>query len=513
MERFIQRFGEKIIGVLNGFDRLVFRGTLRSIAYPRGLGGFLWHKQVKLKDFGKYVYQVCEKVREKSCEKAQQEDRPIVYLRSSKIDKAETAARIMEKDKIEDGLIAIISCLEPCIGYDVQRNRQQKRLELVMRHRKCLFLYHYLIHSKFGFMNARIQSWFPFNIQICINGREWLARQMDGVGLKYERRENCFLWIEDPEEAQKLMKQQLKLNWGTTLDKIAAMLNPIHDKIFEGFPLKYYWSTFESEWATDLMFNDRQQLERIYPSLILHGISTFQSKDVMRFLGKRYPSNTDREIRSSFKNRRIEGIRIKHWAGKNSVKLYDKTTVLRVETTINDPQAFRAFRKKENDSKSEKRWRPVRKGIADLHTVAMLSQSSNERYLDSLSAADTSITYGRLIEKISQPTKWKKQRVRALYPNTTSDLSLFRAVSHGEFVLNGFSNGDLRKILFPDCQHQKRSYSSKVTRMIRMLRAHHLIRKVPSRNRYFLTQFGMQLIAAALTAQRISLAKLNEAAA
>jgi hypothetical protein len=513
MERFIQRFEEKIIGVLNGFDRLVFRGTLRSIAYPRGLGGFLWHKQVKLKDFGKYVYEVCEKVRERSCEKAKQEDRPVVYLKSSKIDKAATAEGIAERDKVEKGLIAIISCLEPCIGYDVVRNHQQKKLELAMRLRKCLFLYHYLIHPKFGFMNARIQSWFPFNIQICINGREWLAEEMDRIGMKYERRENCFLWIENVEEAQRLMSQQLKLNWGKTLDKIAVMMNPMHDEIFAGFPLKYYWSTFESEWATDLMFNDRVELERIYPSLILHGISTYQSKDVMRFLGKRYPSNTDREIRSSFKNRRIEGIRIKHWAGKNSVKLYDKATVLRVETTINDPQAFRAFRKKENDPKSKKRWRPVRKGIADLQRVATISQASNQRYLDCLSAADTSIVYGKLIEKICLPTKWKKQRVRALYPTAPQDLSLFRAVSHGEFVVNGFSNGDLRQILFPDCDSEKRRYSSKVTRLIRMLRAHHLIRKLPSRNRYLLTERGMQIIAAALTAHRISLFKLNEAVA
>jgi hypothetical protein len=70
-------------------------------------------------------------------------------------------------------------------------------------------------------MNARIQSWFPFNIQVCINGREWLAQEMDRVGMKYERRENCFLWIENIEEAQKLMNQQLKIDWGKTLDKIS----------------------------------------------------------------------------------------------------------------------------------------------------------------------------------------------------------------------------------------------------------------------------------------------------
>lgn len=513
MKRFIQRFSDKVMGTLSGFDRLVLRGTLRPIAYPRGMMGFLWHKQVRLTEFGKYVYGVCQKMKEASLKELTEAGRPTVYLRSSKVDKAKVAEEIAQKDGIEEGTIGAISCLEPCIGYDVAKNRETKHLELVQRQRKCLFLYHYWIHPEFGFMNARIQSWFPFNIQVCLNGREWLARQMDQAGIKYQKRENCFVWIEDLPKAQQLMEKQLKTNWKRVLDQVAQKLNPIHKEIFNDFPLQYYWSTYESEWATDLMFNDRQELERIYPSLILHGISTYQSKDVMRFLGKRYPSNTDREIISSFKNRRVEGIRIKHWAGKNSVKLYDKTTVLRVETTINDPQAFRAFRKKENDPKSQKRWRPVRKGIADLHRVATISQGTNERYLDCLSAADTSIAYGVLIEKISLPVKWKKQRIRALYPTSPSDLSLFRAVSHGEFVVNGFSNSDLRKILFPASDAEKHRYSSKVTRLIRILRAHHLVRKVPSRNRYMLTHLGTQLVAAVLTAQRITLAKINEAAA
>jgi len=70
-------------------------------------------------------------------------------------------------------------------------------------------------------MNARIQSWFPFSIQICLNGREWLARQMDGLGLGYHRRDNCFLWIDQIDKAQELMDQQLQ--------------NPEHDAMLAPF--------------------------------------------------------------------------------------------------------------------------------------------------------------------------------------------------------------------------------------------------------------------------------------
>src|SRR3972149_2298300 len=109
-------------------------------------------------------------------------------------------------------------------------------------------------------MSARIQSWFPFNIQVCLNGREWLAREMDRVGIDYERKENCFVWVEDLQAAQELMHQQLKINWRRELDRIAERLNPVHREIFKELPLRYYWSTRASEWATDVMFNSQPEL-------------------------------------------------------------------------------------------------------------------------------------------------------------------------------------------------------------------------------------------------------------
>ena len=515
MERFIQRFGEKIIGVLNGFDRLVFRGTLRSIAYPRGLGGFLWHKQVKLKDFGKYVYEVCEKVRERSCEKAKQSERPIVYLKSSKIDKAATAEMIADRDKIEKGLIAILSCLEPCIGYDVGRNHQKKKLELVMRPRKCLFLYHYLIHPRFGFMNARIQSWFPFNIQICINGREWLAKEMDRAQIDYERRENCFAWIEDIEAAQKLMNQQLKSNWKVELDRLAGMLNPLHNEIFSGFPIEYYWSTFESEWATDLMFRKQSELIDIYSPVILHAITTFGCSDVLKFLGKRLDGRIRNEVVSDYK-RRPEGVRIKHRAGKNSVKLYDKQgNVLRTETTINDPKAFKVFRATEKSRNGQKKWRPLRHGIADLHRRAQISQQANNRYLDSFACVDTTVPLGKFFQKLSQSVTWKGQRIRALRPTAEADLSLLAAVNNGKFCLNGFRNNDLVCILLgkPNSEIEKKRWCCRISRLLKLLRAHKLISKVAHSHRYKLSKHGRDAISAILIIQTITLQQLTKVTA
>ena len=186
----------------------------------------------------------------------------------------------------------------------------------------------------FGFMHARIQSWFPFNVQVYVNGREWLAVEMDKAGIQYRRRENCFTWVEDAHAAQQLLDEQLKTNWPHILNRLSRFVNPLQDKLFPPSGLDYYWSVYSSEWATDVTFRNSSSLAEIYPALVHHAITNFSSPDVMRFLGKRIRTDFSGEVVSRFRDR-PEGLRIKHALDLNSVKLYDKQgSVLRVETTI-----------------------------------------------------------------------------------------------------------------------------------------------------------------------------------
>ena len=114
------------------------------------------------------------------------------YLPSSAVDKEKAASALPAQQKITEGLVCVLTCVEPCQSFEVYRHAESRRWELQSRRRKCLFLYPYGIHPVFGFMHARIQTCFPLAVQICLNGREWLARQMDAVGLRYLRQDNCF---------------------------------------------------------------------------------------------------------------------------------------------------------------------------------------------------------------------------------------------------------------------------------------------------------------------------------
>lgn len=525
MHEFIAKHRDKITGTLSGFDRLVLRGTLRSITFADGLRHYLHANDVLLKDFGSHVELVSGQLKEASEREAQELGRPVKYLNSAQVSKEKIAREILASDGIREGLICVLRCVEPCWSFEIHRNAETRKLELRLCQRKCLFIYQYRIHPRFGFMNARIQTWFPFSIQICLNGREWLRRQMDGKGIKYAAADNCFPWIEDWAKAQGLMDQQLRTDWPKVLNPIARQLNPVHGEIFARYPLSYYWSTYQSEWAIDVVFRKASELRRLYPRLVHHGMTTFASTDVMRYLGKRtrlsgqVPNNFSGEVMSNLKERQ-EGMRIKHSVNGNSVKLYDKAftvagSVLRAETTIQNGSDFRVYRPKEGDPDGPKSWRSLRRGIADIHRRAELSEKATERYLDAFAAVDDDTILEELIARLQKHTTWRGHRVRALRP-FADDSPLLAAVMRSEFTISGFRNRDLQALFFSSpakTPPEARRRSAWITRKLRLLRAHGLITKIAGTHRYQLTAAARKVNLAILTALRCTVAQLTQLAA
>ena len=523
METFLSRHARSVTGTLSGFDRLVFRGTLRGLVLRQyGMARYLWAMRIKLKDFAAHVVEVSGLVKGASEALAQELGRPLRYLASAAESKEAVAREIAASDRIEQGLVCILSAVEPCWTFGIRGDRASKTIALVPQYRKCLHLYHYYIDPQLGFMNARIQTWFPFPIQVCLNGREWLAQQMNAAGLDYVKRDNCFTWLASCEEAQRLMNRQLETAWPELLQGIARRLNPHHAAMFRAYPVEYYWSVYQSEWASDIMFCDAASLARLYPKLVHHGLTTFQSPDVMRFLGRnvppsgRIPPALKADVTSDIKTR-PEGVRIKHRLGANSIKTYDKQrTVLRIETTINDAAGFKSFRPPEGRPTAPKRWQPMRKGIADLHRRAEVSHAANKRYAQALASVADERSLGELAARLCQPVHHNGRRTRPLNPYAPEDARLLAAIARGEFTLNGFRNRDLRKLLVdtqPSSPLEQRRLAASVTRKLAMLRAHRLIRKLPGTHRYLLTVNARATITAILAARRASAETLAKIAA
>jgi len=262
----------------------------------------------------------------------------------------------------------------------------------------------------------------------------------------------------------------------------------------------YYWSIREGEYSTDVLFKNSESVKEIYPALLDHAIHHFDTKEVLRFLQRRFNIKSTGEVKSDL-TVRVEGVRIKHWVDENSIKMYDKHgCVLRIETTINNPRRWNIRREVTRKGKRVMAWTPMRKGVADIRRRVELSRAANERYLDALSVVGEKLPACNLLDPVSKGIVRDGRSYRPLRPISPDDSRIFRAMSQGEFLLHPFRNKDLRPVLFPRSQEDPlllRYSSARISRMLRLLRAHGLIAKISRTHSYRVTAKGQAVMAAA----------------
>lgn len=500
MNEFIKVHGNCIQGVLHGFDRVVFRGTLRSVSYADGLGKYLNRFGILLKDFDVWA-QRCTRRLGRSVEGwARRAGRPVVYLNSPGISKEQRAQLIAQEDGVTSGLVCVLTCVESCYSPEIRRNRTAKLLEVAFVPRKCKFYYLYLIHPVFGWMHLRFQSWAPFDAQVCLNGRSYLQRRLERAGIGYVKEGNCFTRIDDLEKAQGFMDELTAMNWVEVLRQLLADFWPaLEEGLLPEGPERYYWSIRESEVATDVMFKDEPSLAAVYPRLCRHGIEALGCQDVLHFFDK--PSRCGGQVTGTCK-KLVQGMRLKHQLGSNWIKMYDKARcVLRIETTINDPRALRVFRGTLETPDQEPHWRPMAKGVADIQRRVAVSRQANERYLDALAPVGRPVAVAAVLDPLAAPVKKAAKRCRGLRPVAPDDAQLLAAVMNGRHLIDGLTNGSLQTLLYaqiPDDPQEAKRRSNATGRKLRMLRQHGLIQKVGARRLYRTTARGRQAMSLAL---------------
>jgi hypothetical protein len=512
---FITRHASKITGVLSGFDRILFRGHLTRLNFADGVESFLRSQGVLKKDFGALAEQVTAMIREEAETVATALGRPTRYLESSAVRKEDVALQMLREQPTDSGLVGVISCVEPCMTWQMFRSKEAQTQEPRRRTGKCLHLYFYFVDPEIGWSHLRVQTWMPYTVQICLNGREWLGRQLDAAGIDYRRADNCFLSLGDVERTQQIMDRMVTLPWRRILDRYVSAASPVLDLIGEQAHGCYRWALHQAEVATDVMFKSSEALAALYPSLARFAITDLGSKDTMRFLGKQLVETFRGEVVTNYKVR-PEGICVRHGVAGNSVKMYDKQSrVLRIETTTNKPGEFKSRRRAEGHPDSELKMRPLRKGIADIKARVAASNRSNDAYLDALATVDSDKTVEDVLGKVLGPATIGDRQVRALKPWSEPDVALLRAISRGEFITNGFRSRDIAPLLGavpPTDPEQRRKFMAKLSRQLRLLRAHGVISKIEGTHRYRVTKPGRTLATAVTSALNASIAKLQQCA-
>src|SRR5689334_23941467 len=268
MNGFVDLHGASITGVINTFDRVILKGHLNGFFPDGAFGRYLSRRGILLKDAGRFFEAETQRIRDHVVSLAAAAGRPVEYLAGASTHRSgsskEARARaIAERDGVSEGLVCVFSTLEPCRSFTVAGNRETQRLEVVRRPRQCLHFYWYLIDPDFGWMHVRVQSWAPCSIQVYVNGREWLARQLDRRGIACSRSDNKITWVADVDAARQLCDSLTRIAWPAFLDRLARRVNPLlPDLQAAGFG-PYWWVIGQSEDATDLLFKERGVLETV----------------------------------------------------------------------------------------------------------------------------------------------------------------------------------------------------------------------------------------------------------
>lgn len=450
---------------------------------------YLYAKGVRIFDYPKFAEPFKETIRANAERIAKEHDVEIEFIRKSGVRKESIISDKIQKRGDHPGIVHIISAMETCNTFKPWHDKATGKTFLNPDTSKCLHYYFYFIDEQVGLGYVRVPTWCPFRLQVYINGHNLLASQLKQAGIKFSMIDNAFDSLEDAGKAQELSDKISIEKLHRKLDEFAWQFCPV----YKDFNQRYHWSVMQAEYATDIVFKNQESLQQIYNELVATAIHTVKPGNIATFLGQKLDPRYQGEIGNNY-NMRIEGSRLKHTMGSVSIKMYDKfSKVLRIETTTNDIRFFKHYREVvHRDGTTSYKTASLKKNIYSLSFLTDNLKSANKRYLEFISAFDNKEVGRKRLEKVTSSKSENNRNYKGFNFFSADDLTLLMTIIRGEFNINGFRNKNLQKLLGFD--------SAKVSRLIKRLKVHGLIKKATHSYKYYLTKIGKEAI---IMAQKI----------
>jgi hypothetical protein len=476
----MERYDNRIAGVLSCYDRVVITGTLPTVCYADGMTKFLNAAHVRIFDYPKFAEPLRERVRERAAALAAEAGIPIEHIGKKHVRKEAVVAKVLEGRGDHPGLVHIISAMEGCDTYKPWHDKQTHKTYLRPDSGQCLHYYFYFMDAELGLIHLRVPTWAPFRLQFYCNGHSRLARQLSAEDIAFVAADNAFTCIADWQRAQDLADGFSPDQLHRVLDRYAALCCPV----LEVFGQTYHWSLMQVEYATDLVFRSAGTLGPLYEQLTRQSVLSVKAEQIATFLGRKITPQLGQEVGSRFSTR-IEGTCIKHHFGKASIKMYDKHgIVLRIETTTNDVSFFKHHRKVEHrDGAPTRDLAPVKKTIYSLIDLREILFGCNRRYLEHLSALDDFSAGVRALDRLTKPRKVEDKTVKGINFFDPVDNALLHALQDPRVNIAGIRRADLLALL-------DMLSADQLSRQLRRLRDIGVIKRVAGTYRYYLTRIG-----------------------
>ncbi len=164
----------------------------------------------------------------------------------------DNARELARQDGITDGLVCAYGAMENCRTFRVQYSDDGPKVRSDQR--VCLVIYFYWMDCEFGLMHVKIQTWFPFTMQVYVNGHEWLAR-LTARGIAFEKHDNGFDDLAHVAKANDCPPGFWRREWASLLYRLAGRVNPLLKDWLAG--QNYYWVIDQAEFSTDVLFANK----------------------------------------------------------------------------------------------------------------------------------------------------------------------------------------------------------------------------------------------------------------
>jgi hypothetical protein len=337
--------------------------------------------------------------------------------------------------------------------------------------------YFYCLDEDFGPFFLKFSTYFPYNAKLCINGHEYVKRQLNKEGIAFEALDNGILTCANPKRLQQLCD-------GLSAAKIDALLRKWLRRLPHPFTpadrqagYRYDVSILQAEFSLTQVL-DRPQTGRVFfEEVIRENLDLGRPDQVQLIFNRRVRADTPGRFRTRVLTQGV--IPSLHVDYKSSrIKQYHKEgRALRTETTINNPRDF-----------------AIGKRLHNLPALREIGFQANRRLLNVQTISHDCAVGEDAFRQLNEPAMVNGQRASALCFSDPAVQALFAALLVFRLLPRGFSHRDLRAHWAPLVGQTAQTITpGRMTYQLRRLRLHGLIERLPKTHRYRVTDRGWRL--------------------
>jgi hypothetical protein len=338
------------------------------------------------------------------------------------------------------------------------------------------YYYFYCLDRDFGPFFIKFCSYFPYNGKVCLNGHEYVKRQLERRGIAYEALDNGILSCEDPKRLQQICD-------GLSAEKIERVIRKWIRRLPHPFTLEdrkagyvHQISILQAEFSLTQTLDRPVQGRVFFEQIIRDNIDIGRPDQVQLIFDRRITKRTPGRFRTRVLTDGV--IPSLHLDYKHTrIKQYHKLgRALRTETIVNDTYDFKIGRL-----------------LTNLPRLREVGRKANRRLLDVQRISHDCSIGEDALQGILRPAIVDDQRASALRFGDPRVLALLHALLLFRLLPRGFANRDLREHVATLLGQKPGSFSQgRMTYDLRRLRLHGLIERIPSSHRYRVTDFGFR---------------------